>query len=229
MPDSLSRARYVLVVEDNEDLARVLADAFAESGFRSDVALTGARALRMAKEDPPDLVLLDLGLPDVDGMSVCREIVAMRGPLVVVITAKDDVGTAAAALQLGAEDYVRKPFGLPELQARVQCVLRRGSGESSAVLRAGRLAIDRDRCVVEVDGRPVELSATELRLLTFLAQHPGWVFSKERLLEALWRGDRDPHAVQVQISSLRHKLEPDPANPVLLVTVKGLGYKLEPG
>lgn len=218
----------VLIVEDNRDLATVLAGALADMGCKAHIATSGAQALVLAQETDPALVLLDLGLPDVDGMSVCRRLVALGGPRVIVITARDDAETAQAALESGADDYVRKPFHLNELTARVRAVLRRGQPGGRGVLRAGRLSIDLDRCVASVDGREVRLSATELRLLVFLAERPRWVFSKEQLLEALWPEDRDAHAVQVHISNLRRKVEPDPANPGIIVTVKGLGYKLEP-
>lgn len=218
----------VLIVEDSRDLATVLARALTDMGCEAQIATTGAQALLVAQETAPALVLLDLGLPDMDGMSVCRQLVALGGPRVIVITARDDADTAQAALELGADDYVRKPFHLNELTARVRAVLRRGQPGGRGLLRAGRLSIDLDRCVAAINRREVALSATELRLLVFFAERPRWVFSKEQLLEALWPDDRDAHAVQVHISNLRHKIEPDPGNPTLIVTVKGLGYKLEP-
>ncbi len=218
----------VLVVEDNEDLASVFAETLEAMGCEVRVAHTGAQALKAVRETVPVLVLLDLGLPDLDGMWVCREIMALREPRIIVITARDDPNVAEAALELGADDYVRKPFHLNELMARVRAVLRRGQPDSRGLLKIGRLSIDRDKCVASVDGQATELSATELRLLIFFAEHPGWVFSKDRLLAALWPDDRDSHAVQVHISNLRRKIEPDPARPSLLVTVKGLGYRLEP-
>ena len=219
----------VLVIEDDEELARVLSDALESMGCRTRTAWTGAQGLREARDAPPMLVLLDLGLPDVDGLSVCRQIMALRGPRIIVVTARGEADMAEAALELGADDYVRKPFHLNELLARVRVALRRGQSLPAGLLRAGRLSVDRDRCVATVDERDIQLTATELRLLTFFAEHPGWVFSKERLLEALWPDNRETHAVQVHISNLRQKIEPDPANPAILVTIKGLGYRLETG
>ncbi len=224
-----SPGRDVLIIEDHADLAETVAEVVGLRGREARIATTGSQGLRMAKESPPALVILDLALPDIDGMSVCQELLALPGTRVIVVTARDDADTAAAALRMGADDYVRKPFSLTELMERLEAVLRRGAEQSGEVLRVGPLTLDLVRCIVEVEGRVVQLRATELRLLTFLAQHPGWVFSKERLLASLWPDDRDVHAVQVQISSLRHKIEKDPENPRLLVTVKGLGYKLEPG
>ncbi|NSW55407.1 MAG: response regulator transcription factor [Armatimonadetes bacterium] len=216
----------VLIVEDDVDLANTLAQMVKGVCERVRTAVTGAQALLSVREHPPALVLLDLGLPDIDGMSVCKEIVGLQGPRVIVITGRDDARTAETALELGADDYVRKPFHLNELRARVRAALRRRSLPSQGVMRVGPLEIDPDRALVKVDGRLVELSATELRLLMFFAEHPGWVFSKERLLEALWPQDRDAHAVQVHISNLRQKIEPDPRRPRVILTVKGLGYKL---
>ncbi len=216
----------VLIVEDDERLAWTVAETLRDAHCEVRLATTGADALHEVRESPPSLVLLDLGLPDIDGMSVCREVVALRGPRVVVMTGRDDADTAEKALELGADDYVRKPFFLNELRARVRAALRRCQPEGQDVLRAGRLEIDANRCTVTVDDRVVQLSGTELRLLTFLAAHPGWLFSKERLLEALWPEDRAAHAVQVHISNVRRKIETDPSEPKIIVTVKGLGYKL---
>jgi DNA-binding response OmpR family regulator len=218
----------ILIIEDDRALGDVVAGALEDAGYRAQATRTGAQGLALAREESPALCLVDLGLPDLDGLSVCRQLVALRGPRVMVITAVDDANAAETALEAGAEDYVRKPFHLNELLARVRAVLRRGQPEQSDVLRVGRVAIDRARCVASIDGREVLLSATELRLLTFLAEHPGWVFSKEALLEALWPDDRATHAVQVHISNLRHKIEPNPSRPSLVVTVKGLGYRLDP-
>lgn len=218
----------VLIVEDDEQLALVLCDIVREMGYSVQVARTGGLAVQMARKHAPSLVLLDLRLPDISGLSVLRELSVLRDTATVVITAVDDPNTVETALEMGAYDYVRKPFHINELRARVRSAMRRRAGESPRVLRAGRVHIDRDRCVAAIDGREVDLSATEFRLLAFLAEHPGWVFSKERLLSALWPDDRDVHVVQVHISKLRHKIEADPENPTLLVTVKGLGYRLQP-
>lgn len=218
----------ILIIEDDRALGDLVAETLGDAGYRARTARTGAHGLAVAREEKPALCLVDLGLPDVDGLSVCRQLVALRGPRVMIITAVDDANAAETALETGADDYVRKPFHLNELLARVRAVLRRGQPEQSDVLRVGRVAIDRARCVATIDGQDVVLSATELKLLTFLAERPGWVFSKEALLEALWPDDRASHAVQVHISNLRHKIEPDPSRPSLLVTVKGLGYRLDP-
>ena len=230
MPGQLERteAPRVLIIEDCEDLARILAKALTDMGCVVTLAPTGAHGLLMAETESPILVLLDLGLPDLEGMSVCRQLIALQGPRVMVITARDDPATAEAALELGADDYVRKPFHLNELAARVRVVLRRGQPERRGVLNVGRLSIDLDRCLARIDGTEVHLSATELKLLVYLAERPLWVFSKDQLLEALWPEDRDAHAVQVHISNLRRKIEPDPRQPSIIITVKGLGYKLVP-
>jgi DNA-binding response OmpR family regulator len=219
----------ILVIEDSAPLAEVVGEILAEVGALVTLAYSGAEGLRVARASRPDLVLIDLGLPDVNGMWICREVLGMQGPRVIVMTGLDDADTAEAALELGADDYVRKPFHLNELRARVRAVLRRSGREGPRLLRVGRLALDEERCQVMVDGVEVALSATELRLLAFLLRHPGWVFSKERLLDALWPDDRDAHVVQMHLSNLRRKIEPDPVRPQFLVTVKGLGYRLDPG
>jgi DNA-binding response OmpR family regulator len=219
-----------LVVEDQPELCDVLAGILGELGCEALTVHSGAEGLKLASNLRPDLVLLDLRLPDVDGMFLCQQFASVQGLAVIVITSVDDGDIAERALSLGARDYVRKPFHLNELRARVRAVLLRETGAvPGQCVRIGRLQLDYARCEARVDGRPVNLSATEWRLLSFLAEHPGWVFSKERLLEALWPNDRDAHAVQVHISNLRRKIEDDPRHPTLLLTVKGLGYKLEPG
>ncbi|MCE5219622.1 response regulator transcription factor [bacterium] len=217
-----------LIIEDEVGLAEVESDILAGLGCHTHLAMTGADGLRAARLILPDLVLLDLGLPDVEGMSICRAILGLRRPRVMVVTGVLDGDTATTALELGADDYVRKPFHLYELQARARAVLQRTGQVRSGSLKVGRLVIDRDACRVTVDGRPVELSATELRLLIFLAEHPGWVFSKEQLLGALWPGNRDAHSVQVHISNLRRRMEPEGTPESLIQTVKGLGYRLSP-
>lgn len=222
------RSPVVLIIEDEVELAEVESDLMAGLGCHTHLAMTGADGLRTARQVLPDLVLLDLGLPDVEGMSVCRAILGLHRPRVMVVTGVLDGNMAEAALELGADDYVRKPFHLYELRARAKAVLQRTGQVRSGGLKVGRLAIDRDTCAVTVDGRSVELSATELRLLVFLAEHPGWVFSKEQLLDALWPGNRDAHSVQVHISNLRRKMEPESTPGTLIQTVKGLGYRLSP-
>jgi DNA-binding response OmpR family regulator len=219
----------ILVIEDSAPLAEVVGEILNEMGGAVSLAHSGAEGLRIARAVQPDLVLIDLGLPDISGMWVCREVLSMWGPRVIVMTGLDDANMAEAALELGADDYVRKPFHLNELRARVRAVLRRNGHEAPRLLRVGRLALDEARCQAMVDGAEVALSATELRLLAFLLRHPGWVFSKERLLDALWPDDRDAHVVQMHLSNLRRKLEPSAAAPQFLVTVKGLGYRLDPG
>lgn len=218
-----------LVIEDEEVLCDLLAEILSDLGCDATSATTGAEGLRMARETRPDLILLDLRLPDLEGMSLCGQLAGVYGLTVVVITGVDDGDIAEMALSLGAQDYIRKPFHLNELRARLRAVLRREAGVTpDESVRVGRLQLDHARCEVRVDGRPVPLSATEWRLLTFMAEHPGWVFSKERLLEALWPHDRNAHAVQVHISNLRRKIEDDAHRPSMLLTVKGLGYKLDP-
>jgi DNA-binding response OmpR family regulator len=221
---------HALVIEDEPALCEVLADLMRDLGCEATTVNTGAAGLKAARETKPDLVLLDLRLPDLDGMSLCKQLAGTHGLPVIVITGVDDGDIAEMALSLGAQDYIRKPFHLNELRARVRAVLRRETGVTpEGVVRIGRLQLDHARCELRIDGRSVVLSATEWRLLAFMAEHPGWVFTKERLLEALWPHDRNAHAVQVHISNLRRKIEDDAHRPVMLLTVKGLGYKLEPG
>lgn len=224
----------ILVVEDDVDVARGLVQALEREGYFVVWAPTAEDALRSAREDNPHLVILDIRLPDASGFDVCRGIreQGLRMP-VIILTVQDDEVDKVVGLEVGADDYLTKPYRLRELLARVRAQLRRAYGSlaatSSDVLYVGDLVVDRVRAVVSRKGQDIVLTPTEFRLLVYLAQHPGQVFSRGQLLEAVWGYSAefsDENTVKVHIRRLREKIEPDPAVPELIVTVRGLGYKL---
>jgi DNA-binding response OmpR family regulator len=226
----------VLVVDDEPMVREVLSRYLVRDGFDVAVAADGELALEAFDARRPDLVLLDLMLPRLDGFEVFRRIRA-RGPSpVIMITARGDVTDRIVGLEIGADDYVSKPFSPAEVVARVRAVLRRGadpgepSGRRREVLRFGDLDIDLEAREVRVAGRAVSLTPREFDLLELLASNPRIVFSRYRLLEELWdvAFDGDPATVTVHIRRLREKIEPDPSRPRRLVTVWGSGYRFDP-
>jgi DNA-binding response OmpR family regulator len=215
----------VLVVEDEPDLADALARGLRREGYAVDVAGDGALALEKVDENDYDLVCLDLNLPNVDGVEVCRRIRAAGGPTrILMLTARDTLADRVAGLDEGADDYLVKPFAFEELTARVRTLLRRDSARTGAVLRAGAVEVDTARHVARRDGRAVELTAKEFALLRYFVTHPGEVLSQERLLEHVWDEHADPftNTVRVTVGTLRRKL----GDPPLIETVIGAGYRL---
>ncbi|MGH9178453.1 MAG: response regulator transcription factor [Acidimicrobiales bacterium] len=233
---SASPAR-ILVVDDDATVAEVLGRYLEREGFAVDTAADGDAALRAAATASPDLVVLDLMLPGIDGLEVCRRLRA-AGPAdlpVVMLTARGDEEDRVAGLELGADDYVVKPFSPRELTARVKAVLRRsaagtsGPGGGGAVLRVGAVEVNTEARVVRAEGREVALTAREFDLLAFLARHPARAFRREELFEQVWGWTfGDTATVTVHVRRLREKIEPDPSAPVRLVTVWGIGYRLDP-
>lgn len=227
----------ILVVEDERAVARGLVYALREDGFEVMHAETGAEALEAARAWRPHLLLLDLRLPDTSGRDVCRTLRAdgSRVPIIMV-TALDDELDRVLGLELGADDYVVKPYSLRELLSRVRALLRRAygdlaPGDAPRALEAGPLRLDLERFTATIDGRPVDLTPTEFKLLRHLAAHPGRPFDRSQLIEAVWGYDDSlgsDRTVDVHIRHLRAKLERDPSRPALIVTVRGVGYKLEP-
>jgi len=221
----------ILIVEDEEAIAESVAYNLRQQGFETTLALDGHTALRSALEEPPDLIILDLMLPGIDGLEICRTLRKRHQKMpIIMLTAKAEEIDRVVGLEMGADDYVVKPFSMKELIARVRAVLRRvgeWAGESAPVLRAGPLEVDTDRHHVTLNGAALELAPKEFGLLEMLLRHRGRVFSREALLEAVW-GDseyRDPHTVDVHIRWLRTKIEEDPSRPQWLLTVRGVGYK----
>lgn len=222
----------ILIAEDEPTVSDVVSRYLAREGFNVLQAWDGESAVELAREHPPDLVVLDLMLPKMDGFEVFREL-RRHGPVpVIIVTAKGEETERILGLELGADDYVTKPFSPRELVARVRAVLRRANrnGVSQGMtLRARSLSIDPNRRTLTVDGEPVELTAKEFDLLVFLARHPGQVFTRDQLLDQVWDFHHfgDASTVTVHIHRLRNKIEPDPMRPTYLRTVWGVGYKFE--
>ena len=223
----------VLVVEDEESISDPLSYLLRQEGFEVAVAATGPDGLAEFDRGGADIVLLDLMLPGLSGTEVCRTLRAKSSVPVIMLTARDSEIDKVVGLELGADDYVTKPFSSRELVARVRAVLRRRGGEvedvASAALQAGPVRMDVDRHVVTVDGDQVQLPLKEWELLELLLRNAGRVLTRGQLIDRVWGADYvgDTKTLDVHVKRLRAKIEPDPGNPVHLVTVRGLGYKLE--
>jgi two-component system alkaline phosphatase synthesis response regulator PhoP len=218
----------ILVVDDEMKIARLVRDYLVEAGFDVVLASTGPAALASARSDRPDLVVLDLGLPGMDGYDVTRSIRSQSAIPIIMLTARSEETDRIVGLELGADDYVVKPFSPRELVARVKAVLRRVSGElGSETIRVRDLVISIPHRSVERDGSRIELTASEFGLLRALASSPGRVFTRGQLLDAM-RGvsfESYERAIDAHVKNLRRKLEPDPRHPVYVLTVYGVGYK----
>jgi two-component system response regulator RegX3 len=222
----------VLVVEDEESFSDALSYMLRREGFEAVVAGTGPDALEEYDRGGADIVLLDLMLPGLSGTEVCRALRARGSVPIIMLTAKDSEIDKVVGLELGADDYVTKPYSARELVARIRAVLRRrGEVEASddGVLAAGPVRMDVERHVVTVDGEQVGLPLKEFDLLEFLLRNAGRVLTRGQLIDRVWGSDYvgDTKTLDVHVKRLRAKLEPDPANPQYLLTVRGLGYKLE--
>jgi DNA-binding response OmpR family regulator len=227
----------ILIVEDERAVARGLEYGLTREGYAVLLAETGHRALELARSDDPHLILLDIRLPDISGFDVCRQLRAEgRRMPILMLTARDEEVDKVLGLELGADDYVVKPYSLRELLSRVRSLLRRAYGDLALGPAGGRVVfgeieLDRDRLQVHRAGRQVELTPTEFRLLCYLVEHPGRPISREALIQTVWGYDSSVgsgRTVDVHIRHLRKKLEDDPASPRWLVTVRGVGYKFEP-
>ena len=231
MRQSLGVGTRILAVEDDERIRAAVKLALEDEGWTVAEAATGEDALAAFQQEPADVVLIDIMLPDIDGFEVCRAIRRGSDVPIVMVTARDDTHDVVAGLEAGADDYLTKPFAPKELSARIRALLRRArtADVSSPHLRFGDLEIVPEEGVVRRNGRDVHLTKTEFRLLVELAQSPGRVFSREVLLERIWEHGYfgDGRLVDVHVRRLRTKVEADPANPRHVVTVRGLGYKLQ--
>jgi DNA-binding response OmpR family regulator len=217
----------VLIVDDEPRIAEIAGDYLRHSGYRVRVASTGAAALIQARDERPALVVLDLRLPDMDGIDVARELRRGSDVPIVMLTARAEESDRLLGLEAGADDYVVKPFSPRELVARVRAVLRRAGRGAGDVLELGDLKIDRARMTVERGRRKLELTATEFRILATLAAHPGRLYTRAQLLDAIRGADAEAfeRAVDAHIKNIRRKIEPDPRTPRYVQTVYGVGYK----
>jgi two-component system response regulator RegX3 len=222
----------VLVVEDEESFSDALSYMLRREGYEVSVAATGPDGLAVFDRTGADIVLLDLMLPGMSGTEVCRTLRSKSNVPIIILTARDSEVDKVVGLELGADDYVTKPFSSRELIARVRAVMRRGIDAeelSSATLAGGPVRMDIDRHIVSVDGTPVALPLKEFDLLELLLRNAGRVLTRGQLIDRVWGADYvgDTKTLDVHVKRLRSKIEPDPANPKFLVTVRGLGYKFE--
>jgi DNA-binding response OmpR family regulator len=228
MPDSST----ILLVDDEDSVQKLLTYPLERDGFRVVSARDGEEALQRFAAEPVDLVVLDIMLPKLDGLEVCKRLRAESSVPIIMLTARDDEFDTVLGLELGADDYITKPFSIREFRSRVRALLRRAgtaqrARETGEVLEAGPLRIDPDRRTAQLDGTAVDLTYVEFELLRTLAASPGRVFSRRALLEAVW-GDaayREPRTIDVHVRHLREKLERDPSDPDLILTVRGAGYR----
>jgi len=224
-------SQKILVVDDEQAILDAIAYTLRGDGFEVDVARSGEDALDSAANGAYDVVVLDVMLPGVSGVEVCRRLRAESDVPIVLLTARDAEVDRVVGLDAGADDYVTKPFSMPELLSRVRAILRRRALDRDAArqrLQVGGLTLDLARHGVDVDGRSVRITPSELKLLALLARQPERVFTRRELMEHLWESDYvgDERACDTHIANLRRKIEPDPASPTRIVSVRGVGYKL---
>ena len=229
MPDSST----ILLVDDEDSVQSLLTYPLERDGFRVVSARDGEEALRLFAAEPIDLVVLDIMLPKLDGLEVCKRLRAESSVPIIMLTARDDEFDTVLGLELGADDYITKPFSIREFRSRVRALLRRAGAPrhdapEAEPLVSGNVSLDSDRRVATVDGRMLDLTYVEFELLRTLVAQPGKVFSRRALLQAIW-GDsayREPRTIDVHVRHLREKVERDPSEPELILTVRGAGYRL---
>ena len=231
-PSSRDNRPLVLVVDDEESYRQALASGLHREGFAVECAGDGHEALRLFHRVHPDLVLLDVMLPDLSGIELCQQMRALKPVPIIMVTAHDSEVDVVLGLELGASDYVPKPFRLRELVARMRAVLRRGvavAEHHEEVLNVGPVRLDAGRREVTVHELPVELSRKEFDLLSLLMSHSGQVVTRDGCIDRLWWDQEltDTRTLDTHIKRLRRKIEPDPANPRHLVTVRGVGFRFE--
>lgn len=224
----------ILIVEDEESFSEALVYLLGREGFEVGVANTGTKAVEEYDRNGADLVLLDLMLPGLSGTEVCRQLRSRSNVPIIMLTAKDSEVDKVVGLELGADDYVTKPYSSRELVARIRAVLRRNGDDAfldneSHVLTAGPVRMDTERHLVSVGNEPINLPLKEFELLEFLMRNSGRVLTRMQLIDRVWGSDYvgDTKTLDVHIKRLRAKIEKDPANPVHIQTVRGLGYKME--
>ncbi|MGA0113323.1 MAG: winged helix-turn-helix domain-containing protein [Candidatus Nanopelagicaceae bacterium] len=223
----------VLIVEDEISFSEALEFLLGKEGFSVVTAATGTEALRKFEQGGIDLVLLDLMIPEISGTEVCRQIRSKSRVPIIMLTAKDSEVDKVVGLEIGADDYVTKPYSSRELVARIRAVLRRNAGEGienePGIMTTNGIRMDIDRHQVSVNGIPVSLPLKEFELLEFLMRNAGRVLTRMQLIDRVWGSDYvgDTKTLDVHIKRLRAKIETDPANPTVIQTVRGLGYKME--
>jgi two-component system alkaline phosphatase synthesis response regulator PhoP len=221
--------KNILVVDDEQKIVQLARDYLQHAGFKVSVAYDGKTALAMARSEKPDLVVLDLGLPQLDGLDVTRALRKVSNVPIIMLTARSEESDKLVGLEIGADDYITKPFSPKELVARVRTVLRRVANAASGteVIRAGDLALDIPRMSTTVAGQEVELTPTEFQLLAVLAAQPGRVFTRAQLLEAVHGVAFDSYerAIDAHIKNIRRKIEPNARQPRYILMVYGVGYK----
>ena len=225
----------ILIVEDEISFSEAIAFLLGKEGFESEIAENGRVALELFKKNHYDLILLDLMIPEVSGIDVCRTIRTTSPVPIIMLTAKDSEVDKVVGLELGADEYVTKPYSSRELVARIKAVMRRGvpdesgSEANSSIQAAGRIRMDIDRHQVTVNEILINLPLKEFELLEFLMRNSGRVLTRGQLIDRVWGGDYygDTKTLDVHIKRLRSKIEDDPANPLLIQTIRGLGYKFE--
>ena len=224
----MTQAPLVLLVDDEPAIRRLLRTSLAAQGYRTLEAATGAEALALAGAGGIDVVLLDLGLPDLDGIEVLKRMRAASPVPVIVLTSREDERTKVAALDLGADDYITKPFGMAELMARIRTALRHRLHQEGAVpvFRSGDLLVDLVRRIVAVGDRSVHLSPREYDILALLVKHAGRVLTHRLILGQLWGAGGDVQQLRVYVRQVRQKIEADPEQPRHILTETGVGYRL---
>jgi two-component system response regulator RegX3 len=223
----------ILVVEDEETLSEAIAFLLSKEGFEVSVAASGPEAIAQFDKSGADLILLDLMLPGLSGTEVCRQIRTKSAVPIIMLTAKDSEIDKVVGLELGADDYVTKPYSSRELIARIRAVLRRGefldSADEGAIIEVGPVRMDTDRHIISVNGEQMPIPLKEFELLEFLMRNSGRVLTRIQLIDRVWGSDYvgDTKTLDVHIKRLRAKIEKDPANPEFIQTVRGMGYKME--
>jgi len=226
--------KRILIIEDDRDIIELVRYNLVNEGFQVSAASDGTAGLASLKKSPPDILLLDLMLPRLSGLEICKEIrrdSALNRLPILMLTARGEESDRVVGLEMGADDYVTKPFSPRELVARVKALLRRTdpAGDSQRTIAVGKLLIDPAAYRVAREGKPLTLSTLEFRLLYYLAARPNRVFTRDQLLDAVWGTERfvTPRSVDVYVRRLREKIEADPENPAHLKTVRGAGYLFE--
>jgi two-component system, OmpR family, response regulator len=225
----------ILVVEDDRNLSETIKYNLIKEEYEALLAVDGTEALEIARKEKPDLIILDIMLPVIDGFEVCRILRKEMTIPIIMLTARTDETDRIMGLDTGADDYMTKPFSIRELLARIRALLRRAGmaeakfPEDKAIIKIGDIIMDLNRHRITKDGQNLELTAKEYDLLVFLGQNESFVFSREQLLEKVWGYDfaGDTRTVDVHVRWLRQKIETDPANPKHLLTIRGTGYKIE--